>query len=148
TSDLVRTLAERASRGSQEFSVRPVLPLYLQDEPVQFEIVWRAAEKSAAPQTVKITAFPELEPSNRSVLTIDLPVSQPPALPAAKTKGMWIVEAEVREGNTVRAVYHSGFWVRDFAYLRSGPRLSVNRDYFLLDDHPLAVVGTTYMSSE
>jgi hypothetical protein len=147
-SDLVLTLTESANRGSQEFSVRPVLPLYFEDEPVQFEIVWRTAKKSAEPQTVKITAFPELEPSNRSVLTVDLPASQPPALPPAKTKGMWIVEAEVREGNAVRAVYHSGFWVRDLAYLRSGPRLSVNRDYFLLDDHPLAVVGTTYMSSE
>ena len=52
------------------------------------------------------------------------------------------------EGDRVRAIYHSGFWIRDEAYLRSGPRLSVNHDYFEVDGHPLAVVGTTYMSSE
>ena len=39
-------------------------------------------------------------------------------------------------------------WIRDEAYLHSGPPFSVNRDYFELDGHPLAVVGTTYMSSE
>ena len=48
----------------------------------------------------------------------------------------------------MRAIYHSGFWIRDEAYLRSGPQLSVNHDYFELDGRPLAVVGTTYMSSE
>jgi len=146
--DLVRALAESASRGSHEFAVRPVLPLYLPGEPVQLEIVWRAAEQSATPQTVRITAFPELAPSDRTVLTINLPTSEPAVLMAAKGKGLWIVEAEVREGNRVQAVYRSGFWVRDLSYLRSGPRLSVNRDYFLLDDRPLAVIGTTYMSSE
>jgi hypothetical protein len=97
---------------------------------------------------VKITAFPELEASRRSVLTINLPISEPPVLPAPKAKGLWVIEAELREGNRVRAVYRSGFWVRDLAYLNSGPRLSVNQDYFQLDGHPLAVVGTTYMSSE
>jgi hypothetical protein len=146
--DLVQNLAESASQGSQEFAVRPQLPLYLPGEPVQLEIVWQAAALSAEPQTVRITAFRDVEPSDRSVLTVNLPASQPTILMAAKSKGLWRVEAEVREGNRVRAVYRSGFWVRDPAYLRSGPRLSVNRDYFLLDERPLAVIGTTYMSSE
>ncbi len=52
------------------------------------------------------------------------------------------------EGDKLQAVYHSGFWIRDEAFLRSGPRLGVNRDYFELDGRPLAVVGTTYMSSD
>ena len=59
-----------------------------------------------------------------------------------------MVEATLMEGDKVRAIYHSGFWIRDEAYLRSGPRLTVNHDYFELDGQPLAVVGTTYMSSE
>src|SRR5262249_15494695 len=130
------------------FTVRPVLPLYLPGEPVQLDVIWHAATQSGDAQTVKITVFPELEPSGRTVLTVNLPISQPPILPAAKTKGLWTVEAELREGGRVRALYRSGFWVRDEAYLRSGPHLSVDRDYFLLDDQPLAVIGTTYMSSE
>ena len=40
------------------------------------------------------------------------------------------------------------FWIRDEAFLRAGPRLGVDRDYFEMDGAPLAVVGTTYMSSE
>src|SRR5260370_14741337 len=166
--DLIRALAESAMQGSQEFTVRPVLPLYLPGEPVQLDVFWHSAEPSSERQTVRITTFPELQPSNSSVVTVAGP--QPPGSPtrnaftrggveahsggvpvispAPDASGLWMIEAEVREGSRVRAVYRSGFWVKDEAYLRSGPRLSVNRDFFQLDDHPLAVVGTTYMSSE
>jgi hypothetical protein len=69
-------------------------------------------------------------------------------LPPPAGKGFFVLEGQLLEGDRVRAIYHSGFWIRDQAYLRSGSRLSVNHDYFELDGHPLAVVGTTYMSSE
>jgi hypothetical protein len=69
-------------------------------------------------------------------------------LPPAPTKGFHVVDAELRNGDDLIAKYRSGFWVRDSAYLSSGPKLSVNRDYFTLDGRPLAVVGTTYMSSD
>ena len=52
------------------------------------------------------------------------------------------------EDDHIRALYHSAFWIRDESFLRSGPHLGVNHDYFELDGHPLAVIGTTYMSSE
>jgi hypothetical protein len=52
------------------------------------------------------------------------------------------------DGGQTRAVYRSAFWIRDEAYLRSGPRLSVNHDYFEIDGKPIAVVGTTYMASD
>src|SRR5207247_8923736 len=45
-------------------------------------------------------------------------------------------------------LFRSAFWIRDLDYLRSGPKLDVNKDYFELDGKPLAVIGTTYMSSE
>jgi len=47
-----------------------------------------------------------------------------------------------------RAIYRSGFWIRDLEYLKPGPKVSVNKDYFEIDGKPLAVIGTTYMSSE
>jgi len=68
-------------------------------------------------------------------------------LPAPNTKGLRIIEAELLEGDKVRAIYHSGFWIRDEEYLHSGPRMTVNNDYFEMDGKPLAVVGTTYMSA-
>jgi hypothetical protein len=150
--EIVRALAEAAMHGSQEFSVRPALPLYLPGEPVELNLVWHAkqdaADQPGKPLTVRITSFPEQAPSNRSVITIPLPSSQPSTLPAPSGKGLWIIESELLEGDKIRAIDHSGFWIRDDEFLRSGPRLTVNRDFFELDGHPLAVVGTTYMSSE
>ena len=98
--------------------------------------------------SVTITAFPEGQPSNRSTATAALPSNEPLVLAAPEGKGLYMIEAQLLEGRRVSAIYHSAFWIRDEAYLRSGPRLGVNHDYFELDGHPLAVVGTTYMSSE
>lgn len=145
---LIRTLAERARHGSEEFTARPTLPLYLPGEPVEVEVLWHAAEKPSGPLTVRISAFPEGQLSQRETQTANLSAPQTILFPAPKEKGFHIIQAELLEGNTVRATYHSGFWIRDPEFLRSGPRLSVNHDFFELDGRPLAVVGTTYMSSE
>ena len=141
----LRQLADRAGRGSEEFSVRPVYPLYLSGEPVQLKISWKG--KAETSLTTKVAVFPEADPRSRSEMTSQIS-SQSISVPAPKGKGLYVVEAQLTEGNQVRAIYHSGFWIRDEAYLRSGPRLSVNRDYIELDGHPSAVVGTTYMSRE
>jgi hypothetical protein len=147
-SRVVADLAELALPGSQEFIVRPVLPLYLPGEPVQLDIQWSSARPPSAALTVKIATYPDSEPSKRSETTAAVPPTQPVVLPAPSTRGLHTVEATLMEGDQVRAIYHSGFWIRDEEYLRSGPRLAVNHDYFELDGQPLAVAGTTYMSSE
>jgi hypothetical protein len=147
-SRVVGDLAELAVQGSKEFIVRPVLPLYLPGEPVQLDIHWNSARASSAELTVKIATYPEGEPTKRSETTAILPLTQSAVLPAPSRKGLQVVEAALMEGNKVRAIYHSGFWIRDEEYLRAGPRLTANQDYFELDGHPLAIVGTTYMSSE
>jgi len=145
---LLRSLAKRALQGAEEFTVRPVLPLYLPGEPIQLEVRWHAVVASNAPLSLQITSFPEAQPSQRSTLTVVLNSSEPVTLPSPSGKGLYIVEAQLLEGDRVRALYHSGFWMRDDSYLHSGPHLGVNHDYFELDGRPLAVVGTTYMSSE
>jgi len=145
---LIRMLAERARHGSEGFTARPTLPLYLPGEPVEVEVLWHAAEKPSAPLIVRISDFTDTQPSQREVQTANLSAPQTILLPAPKEKGFHIIQAELLEGGAVRAVYRSGFWIRDSEFLRSGPRLSVNRDFFELDGHPLGVVGTTYMSSE
>jgi hypothetical protein len=144
---LIRALAERALQGSEEFTVRPTLPLYLPGEPVDLNILWHAAATSSMPLTVKVTTYPEGQPSSRSAATATL-ASPSLVLPAPATKGFHIIEAQLLEGEKVRAIYRSGFWIRDEAYLRSGAHLSVNQDYFELDGHALAVAGTTYMASD
>ena len=67
---------------------------------------------------------------------------------AAEGQGFHTVEATLlRDGQPLR-VYRSGFWMRDWNYLLSGPKLTVGPDYFELDGKPLPVVGTTYMSGD
>jgi len=144
----IRALVDSALQGSQEFTVRPTLPLYLPGEPVELDVQFHAAHAAPGALTLKITSFPESEPANRSVTTVALPSTELPILPAPAGKGLQIIEAEISRGGKVLGIYHSGFWIRDEAFLRSGPRLTVNRDYFEFDGRPLAVVGTTYMSSE
>ncbi len=144
---LVQNLADRAMQGAEEFTVRPVMPLYAHGEPVELQVRWQAAPMAAA-LSVRVTSYPESQPSNRKTLTADLHADEPIVLPSPEGKGLFDVEAQLLDGDRVRAIYHSAFWIRDEAYLRSGPRLAVNHNYFEFDGHPLAVVGTTYMSSE
>lgn len=145
---LVGMLASRALHGAEEFTARPTLPLYLPGEPVEVELRWNSAEQPAAPLTVRLTMFPEALPEQRSVVTATVPSSQTAIISPPKEKGFHVIEAELLKGGKVHAIYRSGFWIRDEDFLRSGPRLTANRDYLELDGHPLAVVGTTYMSSE
>jgi hypothetical protein len=147
-SDLIRMLVERALRGAEEFTARPTYPLYLPGEPVEVQILRRFTTTNSLPLTVKLTTFPELQPAQTFTQTANLSAPQTITLPAPKAKGFHLIEVQLLEGDKVRAIYHSGFWIRDEDFLRSGPRLTVNHDYFELDGHPLAVVGTTYMSSE
>jgi hypothetical protein len=143
---LVQSLVDRALQGAEEFTVRPALPLYLHGEPVELQVQWHAAVQPKASVSLKITSYPEEQPTNRSTVTAT--PTDPVVLPAPEAKGLYIIEAQLLEGDRVRAIYHSAFWIRDESYLRSGPHLGVNHDYFELDGKPLAVVGTTYMSSE
>src|ERR1039458_4080426 len=145
---VLQSLAQRALQGAEEFTVRPALPLYLPGEPVELQVQWHAAVPPKTPVSLKITSFPESQPANRSTVTATVPPDAPLILPAPEGKGLYVIEAQLLEGDRVRAIYHSGFWIRDESYLRSGSRLAVNHDYFELDGRPLAVVGTTYMSSE
>jgi hypothetical protein len=144
---LVQSLVQRALQGSEEFTVRPTLPLYLEGEPIELQVQWHARAMGNPPASIRIASYAESTPSNRSTVTAHVS-GQPIMIPPPSSKGFHIVEAQLIEGDQIRAIYHSGFWIRDPDFLRSGSHLGVNHDYFELDGRPLAVVGTTYMSSE
>ena len=145
---LLRLLAERALDGAVQFSVRPVLPLYLFGEPIELETIFHSSAKPAAPLSVQLTSYSEDKPEQKQPATIALPSTSTTRLPAPPDLGLHIIEARLFEGTNLLAIYHSAFWIRDEGFLRSGPKLGVNADYFTVDGKPLAVVGTTYMSSE
>ncbi len=145
---LLRALAVRAMVGAEDFYVRPSQPLYLPGEPVELEVNFRSLKMAGAPLTIQVAAFPEDHPAEKQSLTISLPVTSPPLLAVSAKKGLQNIEARLFEGAALRAIYHSAYWIRDEEFLRSGPRLGVNSNYFTVNGKPLAVVGTTYMSSE
>jgi hypothetical protein len=147
--ELISKTLQQAVRGAEEFTLRPVLPVYLPGEVVQLEVVCNRINSGA---TVDIDADPADLNGDYIGSSLHLVLNkgtQTVALPGQFSKGrLYIVRAQLLEGEKVRRTYHSAFWIRDEDYLRSGPKLSVNKDYFELDGKPLAVIGTTYMSSE
>ena len=146
--EIIPALAARAMPGSEEFAVRPALPLYLPGEPIELGVTWHAAHPSSGPLTIRSRPSRKINLGNaqRFQRRFQQPILIP--LPAPGGKGLYTLDAQLMEGSTVRARYHSGFWIRDEAYLRSGPRLTVNQNYFERDGKAFAVLGTTYMSSE
>jgi len=144
-------LAQQALGGAEEFTVRPTLPLYVLGETPQLEIRWNSATRSNAVAEIKVLPDASDQALNYKSAPIRVALShgqQTLTTLVPNTKGLYVVTAKVLGDNRVRAIYHSGFWVRDLDYLHSGPKLGVNKDYFELDGKPLAVIGTTYMSSE
>ena len=144
----ISALTSQASVGSEEFIVRPVLPLYLVGEPVEVSLDWLGATTQNAKMTATVMLKQEGGSETAVVKHVEIPAHDPLLFPAPKSDGFYVIRAELKEGNRLRAVYHSGFWIRDHAYLRSGARMSVNRDYFEVAGRPLFVVGTTYMASD
>jgi hypothetical protein len=142
---LIPALAARALQGREELVVRPRLPLYVAGEKVELEIRWRGRPAATAEITVSSS---EPRPTVWFRRTVELPGTKSVSFAAPRSKGLQVVETRLLVAGDLRAVYRSGFWMRDRDYLRSGPRLSVNRDYFELDGQPLAVVGTTHMASD
>jgi hypothetical protein len=145
---IVAALAEEALRGSEDFTVCPVLPLYLHDEPIEIQVGDDMVPSGEAGFTARITVKSDSDNAIAFTGTVTLPRSEPVILRIPNAKGLYVIQAEMFDNGKLRAVYHSGFWIRDEAYLRSGPRFSVDHDYLELDGKPLAVVGTTYMSSD
>ena len=145
--DMIGSLAARALEGSESFVVRPSLPLYTAGETVGIETTWQGHPQTKGRHTMRVTIFPDAQPSRQTVLSTTMPAAQPLTMPAPSEAGLYVIEAELLDGEATRARYRSGFWTRDEAFLRSGPRLSVGRDYFEVDGLPLAVLDCMSVDS-
>jgi hypothetical protein len=147
---LLRTLQALALRRQDRFTFRPRVPLFLPREALEFH--YETPDPLASPLPgdklkIQVTAESGLSPV---ALTVPADASNPIMLPesAAGGRGLHVVTATLlRDGNPIWT-YRSGFWMRDWQYLLSGPKLSVGPDYFELDGKPLPVVGTTYMAGD
>ncbi|HEX6803840.1 MAG TPA: beta-galactosidase [Terriglobales bacterium] len=144
--EIFSRLAAQAVNGAEEFTIRPVLPLYIPGEPIQIDVQWHAARREGTTLEVGITT--ENGASGGAGSALPLPTRELLTYPPPREKGLHIITAKLLVNGKVTRTYHSAFWIRDLGYLRSGPKLTVNPDAFELDGKPLAVVGTTYMASD
>jgi hypothetical protein len=70
------------------------------------------------------------------------------ATPQPLAPGLYHVEVSLPDAPWRPRATWTGFWVRDAELLRTGPRLSVSRDWIRRDGQVLPLVGTTYMASD
>ncbi len=145
---LLGTLQALALRNSDRFTFRPRVALFLPGEPIEFRFQPARAPQAEAGDELKVMVHSE-DGSHQS-FTFPADDSKPITLPAsvAAGPGLHTVNAQLVHNHEPVWSYRSGFWMRDRAYLLSGPRLSVGSDYFALDGKPLPVVGTTYMAGD
>ena len=147
-SQLLHQLQTLALRHGDRFSFSPRLPLFLSGEPLDFHFEL-AGSAQPEPGDVLAVAWRN-EQGAEGKLTVPAEKAASVVLPAeaAKGNGLHGVEATLLRAGAPLWTYRTGFWMRDLEYLRSGPKLTVGKDYFQLDGRPLPVVGTTYMSSD
>jgi hypothetical protein len=148
--ELTRTLAARAAEGAELFLVQPEWPLFLEGEPWVIRVRWDRFE--ATPELVhlqiEIRANGTTERRSFDLNPHEYPYTTEFTLPPHTGSGLRVVTARLEAGGRVLAIYHTGFWLRDTSYLDSGPRVSINHDFFEIDGHPTPVVGSTYMASD
>jgi hypothetical protein len=146
---LLARLQTIALRSQDRFTFRPRLPLLLAGEQLEFHYEPANAAAPSADDSLKIVVQAE-EGAPPQTFTLPADSSQMITLPqsAAAGKGLHAVETTLLQHGAPVWTYRSAFWIRDWAYLQSGPRLTVGSDYFQLDGKPLPVVGTTYMASD
>ena len=148
---LIATLAARALRGAQIFTVSPEWPLFLPGEPWVFRVRWERygrAEARAIRLDIRITGDGPAQERSFAFHPKEFPFTAQFSLLADSAPGFRTVTAQLFSGGKLRAIYHTGFWLRDRAWLDSGPRVSVNHHFFLINGHAAPVVGTTYMASD
>jgi hypothetical protein len=106
---IIPALVFAARRGAEEFTVRPVLPLYLPGEPVELQISWTSAQPVESGLSVRITIASDEPHAMKTTQTVKLPAPLPVIIPPPKTRGLFTVSAELLDGSQRRAIYHSGF---------------------------------------
>ncbi|MGO9641915.1 MAG: hypothetical protein ACLP1Y_11500 [Candidatus Acidiferrales bacterium] len=148
---LVPLLARRAADGAEDFTVQPSWPLFLPGEPLTFAVHWLRFTGAPSPIRLELNVTPEQGAASTTSWNLTpgtFPFTTQISLPASTGHGLHSVTAKLYEGPTLRAIYRTGFWLRDEDYLHSGPRLGVSGEDFTLDGKPILVVGTTYMASD
>jgi hypothetical protein len=148
STDLLGKLQKLALRKNDSFTLRPRMALFLPGESLDFNYKAVRALAPSPGDELRLTVHADEGPTQTFHFNamehgaITLPAS------ASEGTGLHTVVATLWRNGMPLSRYRTGFWMRDWAYLQSGPKLSVDSDYFQLDGKPMPVVGTTYMGSD
>ncbi|MFP5237493.1 MAG: hypothetical protein ACLGSD_16470 [Acidobacteriota bacterium] len=143
---LLAALQTLALRRNDRFTLRPKMAVFAPGEKLEFEFAQGDHAAAQNADELRITTHADEGQSQSFTFPAGAVITLPQA--AAQGRGLHTVEASLIRGGKAVWTYRTGFWMRDLAYLRGGPKLTVGPDYFELDGKPLPVVGTTYMSSD
>lgn len=146
---LLSRLQSIALRTRDQFTFRPMSPLFLSGEPLHYHLELDDKGEPLPGDTLSLSLHREGDQYGQKI-SVPAGTAKSVELPAAfaEGKGLRLVDATLVRDGAPLSTYHSGFWMRDSEYLKSGPRLTAGSDYFRLDGKPLPVVGTTYMASD
>jgi len=150
-STFVNALVDRARNGAQRFTIEPQYAVFAPGEVWRFELNLEQPHHTAQPIRVELAI--ESDGSPRRTESLDFTPGQLPfqvgfQLAPSPANGLVKIHARVLASQKEIASYNTGFWMRDEAALRSGPVVSLNSDYFLIDGKVQPIVGTTTMASD
>jgi hypothetical protein len=141
-------MADEAQSGAELFRVTPDYPLFLADEGWRFDVTWNPIGRSAAATLDLVVRRDGTKEAATSIALKASPSVAHVAVATTGKPGYHTVDAILHCGDRICGSAHTAFWVRDRAYLASGPAVSVTQNYFTVGGKPIAVVGTTYMDSQ
>jgi hypothetical protein len=147
----IQALARQSANGAELLRVTPKYALFLPGEPWQFELEWNRFQKPPVSSRMAISVSQEGQQEAEQTIDLGKYSHQDVTtftLPSSGLPGFHRVDAQMLCGADKCGSYHTAFWVRDEAYLHSGPAVTVDRDYFRIDGKPIEVIGTTYMASD
>jgi hypothetical protein len=149
----IEGLARQATAGAELLRVTPTYALFLPNEAWQFEIEWKRFQKPLGTSKLSIAVSYEGQEEARQTVDFGTDSRRSPTtvtLASSGRRGFHRVDARILCGQDKDKCgsYHTAFWVRDEAYLQSGPKVTVDKNYFRIDGKPIEVIGTTYMASD
>jgi hypothetical protein len=164
--DVVTKLVKRSANSAEDFTVQPEWPVFVPGEPINLQVHWQRFGKKPVVVTVPAGASGDIHTSSAAIevsispengnavaqtvgaAALEFPYTHEISFPASAGAGLNAVTARLTMDGEVREIYHTGFWMRNEDFLRSGAKMNVSGDYFTLDDKPILVAGTTYMASD
>ena len=144
----IRTLVQIAAEGASEFEVSPSFACYYGEERPSFTVRLKRPKGVTRPEPAEIAvcrsgAGSQPAAASQAVLTGTVLAIGEAQISAGLSPGSYRVEA--RSGS-LRA--ETGFVVAAAPGASVGAPLTCNRDYFLRDDRPFVLTGTTYMAAD